>query len=85
MASTIDHWNPAWGPRPEWKGPARRPRRGGGKNQWCLVECSDEGCPGAGPWLVYAPVLSDDRDPPERYCCAACGAEMRRQRLKRAR
>lgn len=75
MAATIGKWNPAWGPEPQWQGPAANPRRHYPKNRPLLLRCPT-GCT-AEDVVIFGPRAA--------YYCAVCGSEMEVAQLVRER
>lgn len=68
MAATVGRWNPAWGPEPQWQGPAKqRPPKS--KYHWYRISCP---CT-AEVWVV--------RGPSAGYVCARCGRGMTAERV----
>lgn len=78
MRVAIGEWNEAWGPEPR---PVRPRPSWSARNAWHRVWCPRTECLNAVGYAVYAPLARGGRETPERYCCAVCGEEMRRERV----
>lgn len=72
MNNGVGKWQPAWGPEPTWRGPAKPTVR----KRYQLVRISCPCTPEV--HVVRAPVG-------ERYACADCGREITVERVARPR